>query len=181
MGRFQPVLPMLKTNLTRRRGRTWHVLGLVVVIFLGLTFIAVRYLPTVVIDPVSVLKNREFKDIFAPPIPRPPGHDHSLHLAGDQSRLKEKINQHKDNIINLDDKPKGQSVKINENTQSANVSTYVKVLSVEELTEKFSHMSTDELQKIQSPQLRREKVREVSLNLFFLFFLVLILKEKKTF
>lgn len=162
MGRFQPVLPILKTNLARRRGRTWHILGLVVLTFLGLTFIAVRYLPAVVIDPVAVLKNRDFKDIFAPPIPRPPAnwadHDHSLHLAGDQSRLKEKINRNKANLINLDENVKDYTKPISSN----NVSIHEKLLSIEELTEKFSHMTIEELQKIESSQLRREKVREVS-------------------
>jgi hypothetical protein len=176
MGRFQPVLPLFKTNLTRRRGRTWQILGLVVIIFLGLTFIAVRYLPTVVIDPVSVLKNRDFKDIFVPPIPRPPvnwpnqDHDHNLHLVDDQSRLKEKINRNKENLINLDDNFKDYSIKINENISLKNISSSDKVLSTENLTEIFSHMTIDELKKIKSTQMRREKVREVSLNLFFLIF-----------
>lgn len=173
MGRFQPVLPLFKTNLTRRRGRTWQILGLVVIIFLGLTFIAVRYLPTVVIDPVSVLKNRDFKDIFVPPIPRPPvnwpnqDHDHNLHLVDDQSRLKEKINRNKENLINLDENLKDYSIKINENISLKNISSSDKALSIENLTEIFSHMTIDELKKIKSTQMRREKVREVSLNLFF--------------
>lgn len=166
MGRSQPVLPLLKTNLIRRRGRTWQILGLVVLLFLGLTFIAVRYLPTVVIDPVSVLKNRDFKDIFVPPIPRPPvnwpDHDHSLHLVGDQSRLKEKIDRNKDNLINLDENPKDHSIKINDKIKSLkNLSLDEKILSESNLTEMFQHMTIDELQKIQSVQSRREKIREV--------------------
>jgi hypothetical protein len=171
MGRFQPVIPIFKTNLTRRRVRTWQILGLIVLLFLGLTFIAVRYLPTVVIDPVSVLKNRDFKDIFVPPIPRPPinlpnqDHDHALHLVGDQSRLKEKINQNKDNLINLDEIPKDYTIKIIDKIHLNNISSYDK-LPVENLTEIFTHMTIDELQKIQSVQMRREKIREVS---FFLF------------
>jgi hypothetical protein len=168
MGRFQPVLPLFNTNLSRRRGRTWQILGLVVLLFLGLTFIAVRYLPTVVIDPVSVLKNRDFKDIFVPPIPRPPvnwpDHDHSIHLVDDQSRLKEKINRNKGNLINLDDNPKDQ-IKISDNK---NISIHEKILPEENLTQLFNQMTIDELQKIQSVQMRRDKVREVSLS-FFLF------------
>jgi hypothetical protein len=166
MARFQPVLPLLKTNITRRRGRTWQILGLIVLLFLGLTFIAVRYLPTVVIDPVSVLKSRDFKDIFVPPIPRPPvnlpnqDHDHSLHLVGDQSRLKKKINQNKDPLINLDD---NLNKKTNGKSNLNNISLYDHVLPEENLTNIFIHMSIDELQKIQSVQMRREKVREVSL------------------
>ena len=74
MSRLQPVFPLLKNNFNRRRSRTWQILGLIVLLFLTLTFLAVRYLPTVVIDPVSVLKNGDFKDIFVPPIPRPPVH-----------------------------------------------------------------------------------------------------------
>jgi len=178
MGRFQPVLPLFKTNLTRRRGRTWQILGLVVIIFLGLTFIAVRYLPTVVIDPVSVLKNRDFKDIFVPPIPRPPinwpnqDHDHNLHLVDDQSRLKEKINRNKENLINLDDNnnSKDYSIKINDKISLENISSNDKILSVENLTEIFSHMTIDELQKIKSTKMRREKVREVSLHIYFFLF-----------
>jgi hypothetical protein len=177
MGRFQPVLPLFKTNLTRRRARTWQVLGLVVLLFLGLTFIAVRYLPTVVIDPVSVLKNRDFKDIFVPPIPRPPvnwpqqDHDHSAHLIGDQSRLKEKINRNKDNLINLDEQhPKDDSIKIQDNIHlKNNISIHEKNLPVDNLTDYFLHMSIDDLQKLQSVPMRREKVREVSLIFSFIF------------
>ena len=176
MGRFQPVLPLFKTNLTRRRVRTWQILGLVVILFLGLTFIAVRYLPTVVIDPVSVLKNRDFKDIFVPPIPRPPvnwpqqDHDHSAHLIGDQSRLKEKINRNKGNLINLDEHPKDDSIKIQDNNNHLkNISIHEKNLPVDNLTEYFTHMTIDDLQKIQSVQMRREKVREVSLIFMFFF------------
>jgi hypothetical protein len=177
MGRFQPVLPILKTNLTRRRGRTWHILGLVVLIFLGLTFIAVRYLPTVVIDPVAVLKNRDFGDIFVPPIPRPPvnwpnqDHDHALHLVGDQSRLKDKISRDKGNLINLDDYPKEPSIKNDEQIHLNNISTNDKVLPVEKLNEIFNNMTIDELQKLQNPQMRREKVREVSFKLVYFIFI----------
>jgi hypothetical protein len=174
MVRFQPVLPLFKTNLTRRRVRTWQVLGLVVLLFLGLTFIAVRYLPNVVIDPVSVLKNRDFKDIFVPPIPRPPvhwpnqDHDHAMHLVGDQSRLKDKINRNRENLINLDDNnSKDQPNKILDNVQvKQNSSIQEKPLPVDKLTEHFSHMTIDDLQKLQSVQMRREKVREVSFDYF---------------
>ena len=178
MGRFQPVLPLLKTNITRRRGRTWQILGLVVLLFLGLTFIAVRYLPTVVIDPVSVLKNRDFKDIFVPPIPRPPinwphqDHNHSLHLSGEQSRLKEKIYRNKENLINLDDNNNNNNdnlVHKNEKTNLKNVSSYDKILPVENITHLFNTMSIEELQKIQSADMRREKVREVSPVFYFPF------------
>jgi hypothetical protein len=168
MGRFQPVLPLLKTNLTRRRGRTWQILGLVVLLFLGLTFIAVRYLPTVVIDPVSVLKNRDFKDIFVPPIPRPPvnwpnqDHNHSLHLSGEQSRLKEKIYRNKGNLINLDDNHNENLHNDIGKTKLKNDSYTDKIAPEEKITEMFSRLSTEELEKIQAPQMRREKVREVS-------------------
>lgn len=163
MVRFQPVLPLLKTNGPRRRGRTWHVLGLIVVLFLSLTFIAVRYLPTVVIDPVAVLKSRDFKDIFVPPIPRPPvnlpgpDHNHAEHIAGDQSRLKEKIYHDKDNLLDLNQDPPRAG-----KTASANSSSPERNMPVDELIKKFSQMSIEDLQKIQSVQMRREKVREVS-------------------
>ena len=177
MVRFQPVLPLFKTNLTRRRVRTWQVLGLVVLLFLGLTFIAVRYLPNVVIDPVSVLKNRDFKDIFVPPIPRPPAHwpnqdhDHAMHLVGDQSRLKDKINRNRGNLINLDDNSKDQPNKIVDNIPlKQNISTQEKFLPVDNLTEYFSHLTIDDLQKLQPAQMRREKVREVSFDYFFISF-----------
>jgi hypothetical protein len=162
MVRFQPVLPLLKTNGPRRRGRTWHVLGLIVILFLSLTFIAVRYLPTVVIDPVAVLKNHDFKDIFVPPIPRPPvhlphqDHDHEMHLSDDQSRLKQKMHQDKGGLLNLDERVPPSKTTVQ------NVTSPERNLPVEELTRKFSHMSIDELQKIQSASMRREKVREVS-------------------
>ena len=168
MVRFHPMLPSLKTNLTRRRGRTWQILGLVVLLFLGLTLIAVRYLPNVVIDPISVIKNRDFQEIFAPPIPRPPmnwpnqDHDHSLHLVGDQSRLKKKIDQSKDHLINLDEKPlQEKPAEIKENPPVKNQSIVEKNFSLENLTDYFSHMNIDQLQKIQSASIRREKVREV--------------------
>ncbi|CAF3026856.1 unnamed protein product [Rotaria socialis] len=167
MGHFQPVLPLFKTNLSRRRARTWQILGLVVFIFLGLTLIAVRYLPTVVTDPVSsVLKNRDFKDIFVPPIPRPPvnwpnhDHDHSLHLSGDQSRLREKIHQNKLDLINLDENNNDNSKKIIEKPELNVISSPKNILPVENLTKIFQHMSIDELEKIQSAEMRREKVRE---------------------
>ena len=171
MVRFHPVLPSLKTNLTRRRGRTWQVLGLVVILFLGLTFIAVRYLPNVVIDPISVIKNQDFKDIFVPPIPRPPvhwpnqDHDHSRHLVGDQSRLQEKIDRNRGHLIDLDekshDKPGGD---IPNNVQVKNQTIVEKPFSIDNLTDYFSHMNIDQLQKIQSTSIRREKVREVCSN-----------------
>lgn len=168
MVRFHPVLPSLKTNLTRRRGRTWQILGLVVCLFLGLTFIAVRYLPTVVIDPISVIKNQDFKDIFVPPIPRPPvhwpnqDHDHSRHLVGDQSRLREKIDRNRGHLIDLDDKP---LVDVKQNLSIKNQNIIEKPFSIDNLTDYFSHMNIEQLQKIQSVSLRREKVREVCLNL----------------
>ncbi|CAF0978879.1 unnamed protein product [Adineta ricciae] len=161
MGRFQPVLPYLNNNISRRRGRTWQILGLIVLLFLGLTFIAVRYLPNVVIDPVAVLTNRDFKDIFVPPIPRPPvnwpnqDHDHAQHLVGDQSRLKSKIQHEKDSFLNLDEPRNVGKVPVQ------NASSSQQALPVEKLTATFSHMSIDELQKVQSAQMRREKVREV--------------------
>ncbi|CAM4843075.1 unnamed protein product, partial [Rotaria magnacalcarata] len=167
MGHFQPVLPLFKTNLSRRRARTWQILGLVVFIFLGLTLIAVRYLPTVVTDPVSsVLKNRDFKDIFVPPIPRPPvnwpnhDHDHSLHLSGDQSRLRQKIHQNKLDLINLDENNSDNSNRIIEKPKLNLISSPKNILPVENLTKIFQHMSIDELEKIQSAEMRREKVRE---------------------
>ncbi|CAF1077594.1 unnamed protein product [Adineta steineri] len=168
MGHFQPVLPLLKTNVIRRRSRTWQILGLIVVLFLSLTFIAVRYLPAVVIDPVSVLKNRDFKDIFVPPIPRPPvnwpnlDHDHSLHLSNDQSKLKQQIYKNKEHLINLDGDNKDSIEKPIKKPNLNNITSFDHVLPVENLTNIFSHMSIDELQKIQSVQMRREKVREVS-------------------
>ena len=167
MGRFQPVLPYLNNNISRRRGRTWQILGLIVLLFLGLTFIAVRYLPNVVIDPVAVLTNRDFKDIFVPPIPRPPvnwpNHDHAQHLIGDQSRLRDRIQHEKNNFLNLDDPNNGGKVPVQ------NASSSQQALPVEKLTAMFSHMSIDELQKVQSAQMRREKVREVSFVFVFYF------------
>lgn len=171
MVRFHPMLPSLKTNLTRRRGRTWQILGLVVLLFLGLTLIAVRYLPNVVIDPISVIKNQDFQEIFAPPVPRPPAHwpnqdhDHSLHLVGDQSRLKKKIDQSKDHLINLDEKPRQDKPIeiIKENLPLKNQSIVEQNFSLDNLTDYFSHMNIDQLQKIQSASLRREKAREVCL------------------
>ncbi|CAF2741293.1 unnamed protein product [Rotaria sp. Silwood2] len=168
MGHFQPILPLFKTNLTRRRSRTWQILALVVLVFLGLTLIAVRYLPTVVIDPVSVLKNRDFKDIFVPPIPRPPinwphqDHNHSLHLVDDKSRLKQKIDENKANLINLDDNNHENSNNIGEKTKLYKTSSQKSILPTENLTQLFSHMSIEELKNIQSVDMRREKVREVS-------------------
>lgn len=168
MGHYQPLLPLFKTNLSRRRARTWQILGFVVFIFLGLTLIAVRYLPTVVIDPVSVLKNRDFKDIFVPPIPRPPinwpnqDHNHSLHLVDDQSRLKEKIYQNKINLINLDENNNDKLDSVVEKPKLNSVLSQKNILPVENLTKIFQHMSIEELEKIQSTEMRREKVREVS-------------------
>ena len=162
MSRLQPVFPLLKNNFNRRRGRTWQILGLIVLLFLTLTFLAVRYLPTVVIDPVSVLKNGDFKDIFVPPIPRPPvhwpgqDHNHSLHLLHEQSRLKEKIHRDQDRghqVENVDPSAAKKDVE--------QVLTNDKGLSVEKLVATFSHMSIDELQQIKSNEMRREKVREV--------------------
>ena len=176
MGRFQPVFPILKTNLTRRRGRTWHIFIVIIILFLGLTFVAVRYLPTVVIDPVSVLKNGDFKDIFVPPIPRPPinlpnqDHDHSLHLVGDQSRLKEKINRNKEHLINIDENIKENEIKIQNKNNLQNLSIIEKNLSMENLTQIFSHMTIEELKNIQSNKMRREKVREVSFLFIYILF-----------
>lgn len=166
MVRFQPVLPILKTNLTRRRGRTWQILGLVVLLFLGLTFIAVRYLPSVSIDPVSVLKSRDFQNIFVPPIPRPPvhgiGHDHEEHINNEISRLKNKVNENKGNLINIDENPKDPIEK----NPTKNVSSIDKSYSIEKLTKIFGQMSIEELQKIQSTEMRREKVREMVLHAY---------------
>ncbi|CAF3669920.1 unnamed protein product [Rotaria sp. Silwood1] len=167
MGQHQPILPLFKTNLTRRRFRTWQILALVALVFLGLTLIAVRYLPTVVIDPVLVLKNRDFKDIFVPPIPRPPinwphqNHNHSVHLADDQSRLKQQIDKNKANLINLDGDNHENSNDIDEKTKLYKTSSQKSILPQENITQLFSHMSIEELKKIQSVDMRREKVREV--------------------
>ena len=159
MVRLQPVLPLFKTNLTRRRSRPWHLFLLVIFFFLTLTFVAVRYLPSVIIDPVSVLKSGDFKEIFVPPIPHPPvnwshqDHNHFLHLSDDQSRLKEKINQNKDNLLNLDeiiDKD-----KVNKKSSEKDL------LPVTNLTETFAGMSIEQLKQLQSNEMRREKVREV--------------------
>ncbi|CAF1177607.1 unnamed protein product [Rotaria sordida] len=169
MGHFQPLLPLFKTNLTRRRSRTWQILGFVVLIFLGLTLIAVRYLPTVVIDPVSVLKNRDFKDIFVPPIPRPPinwpyqDHNHSLHLVDEQSKLQRKIDQNKVESINSDDNKHDNLNNIDKKTNLYKTSSQISILPKDNLTQLFSNMSIEELQKIQSAEMRREKVREMGL------------------
>ena len=174
MARFQPVLPLFKTSSTRRRTRTWQILGLVILIFLALTFVAVRCLPATVLDPVSVLKSRDFQDIFVPPIPRPPtnwpnqDHNHSLHLLDDQSRLKNKIYQNPGGLINLDNPDMKENSHENIGKASlTNGSSHRNVLPVENLTQIFSHMSIEELQKIQSVDMRREKVREVSHFCFF--------------
>lgn len=174
MVRFHPMLPSLKSNLTRRRVRTWQILGLVVLLFLGLTLIAVRYLPNVVIDPIAVIKKQDFQEIFAPPIPRPPihwpnqDHDHSLHLVDDQSRLKKKIDQSRDHLLNLDDKPR-QDNGIKDSIPVQNQSINAKSFSLDNLTDYFSHMNIEQLQKIQINSLRREKVREVCTCSFFIF------------
>lgn len=153
MARFQPVFPLLKSNFTRRRARTWPILGCVLLLFLSLTFIAVRYLPSVGIDPVSVIRD-DFKNIFVPPIPRPPlnwpgetgqGHNHQGHLKHDQSILKSKID--------------GENH--NEKKSSANVPVPKIGLPEANLTEAFRRMTIDELKEVKSTPMRREKVREV--------------------
>jgi hypothetical protein len=170
MSRLQPVFPLLKNNFNRRRSRTWQILGLIVLLFLTLTFLAVRYLPTVVIDPVSVLKNGDFKDIFVPPIPRPPvhwsgqDHNHSLHLLHEQSRLKEKIHRDQDHgnqVGNVDPKENAADPSAGKK-DIEQLLTNDKSLSVEKLVATFSSMSIDELRQIKSNEMRREKVREVS-------------------
>jgi len=167
MVRFQPVLPILKTNLTRRRGRTWQILGLVVLLFLGLTFIAVRYLPSVSIDPVSVLKSRDFQEIFVAPLRPPPvdglGHDHLEHLNAERNRLHNKIYENQKHFINIDENAKDPIEKI---APTKNVSSTAKVYSIENLRKTFSEMSIDELAKIQSVDMRREKVREMVLHAY---------------
>ena len=152
MARFQPVFPLLKSNFTRRRGRTWPILGCVLLLFLSLTFIAVRYLPSVGIDPVSVIRD-DFKNIFVPPIPRPPlnwpsengqRHNHAEHLEHDQSILKSKIdeeNQHQKSSTRLPTSKIG--------------------LPEANLTEAFRRTTIDELKEMKSTTMRREKVREV--------------------
>lgn len=181
MVRFQPVLPILKTNLTRRRGRTWQILGLVVLLFFGLTFIAVRYLPSVSIDPVSVLKSRDFQEIFVAPLRPPPvdglGHDHLEHLNAERNRLHNKIYENQKHLINIDENAKDPIEKI---APTKNVSSTAKVYSIENLRKTFSEMSIDELAKIQSVDMRREKVREVSFVVsYFIFCFFRLLKMRE--
>jgi hypothetical protein len=146
MARFHPVFPLLKSNFSRRRGRTWPILGCVLLLFLSLTFFAVRYLPSVGIDPVNVFRDRDFPSIFAPPIPRPPSHDHAGHVKHDELILKSKIDESrvkaKDDVV----------TKI--------------VLPEANLTEAFRRMTIDELKQVKSTGVRREKVREVRIHLF---------------
>ena len=171
MARFQPVMPSLKQNLVRRRSRTWQILGLIVILFLLLTLMTMRYLPNIVIDPVSIIKNQDFGDIFVPPIPRPPmdwpnrNHNHSNHLSDEQSKLKAKIQQDHRNPIETnsnkktDEKPK--DIPKDKTSSNGKLSDF-NGMSIGNLSEYFHGITIEQLQQIKSNEIRREKVREVS-------------------
>ena len=172
MARFQPVMPSLKPNLVRRRSRTWQILGLIVILFLLLTLMTMRYLPNIVIDPVSIIKNQDFGDIFVPPIPRPPmnwphqNHNHSIHLNDEKSKLKEKIHQDhrgpiQTNPIDKDKIKETSKEKPSINDEKGKASG-TKGMSIGNLTEYFHGITIEQLQQIKSNEIRREKVREVS-------------------
>lgn len=160
MFRLQPILPLLKNNLNlnRRRSRTWQILGLIVVSFLVLTLMAVRYLPSGMIDPVSMLKRQDFEDIFVPPIPRPPMHlahpDHERHIEKDQEMLRQRMQKTARPL-------KTNDIESRPNSLTNQSVSETKIMSVSNLTEYFSKMSVEQLQQVKSNDIRREKVREV--------------------
>lgn len=160
MFRLQPILPLLKNNLNlnRRRSRTWQILGLIVVSFLVLTLMAVRYLPSGMIDPVSMLKRQDFEDIFVPPIPRPPMHlahpDHERHIEKDQEMLRQRMQKTARPL-------KTNDIESRPNSLTNQSVSETKIMSVSNLTEYFSKMSVEQLQQVKSNDIRREKVREM--------------------
>jgi hypothetical protein len=177
MARFQPVVALSKSNVSRRRTRTWQILVSVALLFLVLTLMTMRYLPAIGIDPAAVLKSHDFQDMFVPPIPRPPAHwpdqyhNHSQHLIEEQSRLNQMIQQNKDRRLDGQVRHNNERVGVgavlepaapetNDKTKAA--ASDATLFSVNKLNERFSQLPIDELQQIKSTELRREKVREVS-------------------
>lgn len=175
MARFQPVMPSLKQNLVRRRSRTWQILGLIVILFLLLTLMTMRYLPNIVIDPVSIIKNQDFGDIFVPPIPRPPmdwpnrNHNHSNHLSDEQSKLKAKIQQDHRNPIetnsNKKSNEKPKDIPKDKTSSNGKLSDF-NGMSIGNLSEYFHGITIEQLQQIKSNEIRREKVREMILHAY---------------
>ncbi|CAF0843417.1 unnamed protein product [Didymodactylos carnosus] len=188
MPRFQPLLRLTNTLHGNRRYRlhTTQLIVLVIIIFLCLTLLAGHYLPdaTKNVDFADIIKRHktDFKDVFVPPIPKPPlhlrsgrilnEHNHSIHLHDQQEILKAKIDRAKivDTLDAPDLKPKTSTLssiiedeidqtKLNDTND---IGDSEQPFSIENLTQLFGKMSIEKLEKIKSPRFRREKVREVS-------------------